>query len=324
MARSNEDVLQQMIDAGMPLLPAHLDVCGKLRRFGPKKRGWYTLYENTARSGARYVTGAFGWWGLVDAVRVAASVEVDEDERAERRERARLAREAEERKRREAAERAAMRAATRWAAAARTGVSLYLRRKGVDAEAVRFEPDGSILVPMIRYDLPRERALVGLQVIGSDGTKRFGKGTAKKAAAVRLGSALIDPHGPILICEGLATGLTLRMACQQRYPVFAAFDAGNLVPVARVIRRLYPSAWLLFCADDDFLTWGNPGLSKALHAAMVARNADVAKPYFRGRGARKLTDYNDLHAERGLDEVAAQLSAAITNARTYGQRRIAA
>lgn len=324
MATGPEDVLAQMIDAGLPDLPKHLDICGKLKRFGPKKRGWYTLHENTARSGARYITGAFGYWGLVDATRVSANIEIDPDELAERRERARLQREAEERKRREAAARAAMRAGERWHAAARAGVSLYLRRKHVDAEAVRYEPDGTILVPMLRYDFPRDRALVGLQAIAADGTKRFGAGTAKAGSAVRLGAPMVGPCSPILLCEGLATGLTLRMATGRRWPVFVCFDAGNLPVVARIVRRLYPTAWLLICADDDFLTWGNPGRAKAMHAATVARNADVAAPHFPGRGERKLTDWNDLHVEYGLDVCARQLDTAISNAKIYGLRRIAA
>ncbi|MEY2686062.1 MAG: hypothetical protein RL375_260, partial [Pseudomonadota bacterium] len=33
----------------------------------------------------------------------------------------------------------------------------------------------------------------------------------------------------------------------------------------------------------------------------------VVYPIFRGRGTAKLTDFNDLHASEGLDEVAEQL-----------------
>lgn len=324
MATGPGDVLSQMIDAGVPELPKHLDICGKVRRYGPKKRGWYTLYENANREGVRYITGAYGWWGLVDATRVVANIEIDSEERAERRERARLAREDEERRRRDAAARAAMRAGARWHAAERMGISLYLRRKRVDPESVRFEPDGSILVPMLRYDFPRERALVGLQAITADGTKLFGKGTAKMGSAVRLGPQFVEPRSPILLAEGLATGLSLRMATARRWPVFVCFDAGNLPHVARIVRRLYPSAWLLICADDDFLTWGNPGRSKAMHAATVAKNADIAAPHFPGRGDRKLTDWNDLHVEYGLDVCTRQLDTAISNAKIYGLRRIAA
>lgn len=315
------DVLEQMIDAGLPELPDRLEVTGRLRRFGRGKRGWYRLHWNVARSGRHYVTGSFGYWGRVEGTRVRPSEAVlDAAERAQMRERARALAAEETRKRRAAADRAAMRAAERWHAAARTGESLYLRRKGVAPESLRFEPDGTVLVPMLRYDRQRGEALVGLQAINADGEKRFTPGTAKKGAACRLGPALMAPGGPIIVCEGLATGLSLRMGCAGRWPVYVAFDAGNLPHVARILRKLYPSAWLLFAGDDDYLTWGNPGLSKAAHAARVAGHADYAVPYIRGRGGRRLTDYNDLHVEHGLEAVTAQLDQTIRTALAYGRR----
>ena len=321
---SEADVLHQMIDAGLPELPDRLEASGKLRRFGRRKRGWYRLFVNVARSGRSYLTGSFGYWGLVDGTRVRPAVDLDEIDRAAMLARLRDLQAAEERKRRDAAARAAMVAVDRWRAASKTGESLYLRRKCVLAEAVRFEPDGTVLVPMLRYDLPREQALVGLQAIRADGEKRFIAGTAKRGSACRLGSPVLTVDAPVLVCEGLATGLTLRQACGQRWPVYVAFDAGNLLPVARTLRRLYPRAWLLFCADDDFLTWSNPGRSKAAQAARIVGNADFIAPVIAGRGERKLTDFNDLHVEHGLEEVSRQLDMAIRTAVIYARRRIAA
>jgi putative DNA primase/helicase len=38
---------------------------------------------------------------------------------------------------------------------------------------------------------------------------------------------------------------------ERRYSSFVAFTAGNLLPVARVLRKLYPASPILFLADDD-------------------------------------------------------------------------
>lgn len=304
------DVLDQMISAGMPEIPERLELSGKLRRFGRKKRGWYRLHENTARSGRSYVTGAFGYWGLVDGTRVAPAGTFDAAEREEFRRQARERADAEAVQRRLAAERAAMQSAERWRGAARSGGSLYLRRKGIDqADSVRFESDGVVLVPMIRYDLPRERAMVGVQAIRPDGAKRFARGTAKLGSACRLGCVVVGE--PILICEGYATGMTLRMATGRRLPVFVAFDAGNLQPVAGIVRDLHGACPIVLCADDDWRTTGNPGRAKARAAARCIPNAHVAYPVWPSERADRDTDFNDLHMTAGLHVVARQLRAGL-------------
>jgi hypothetical protein len=53
-------------------------------RYGPKKKAWYVLHEYQARNGGRYVTGAFGCWGLIESTKI----ETDWDGRAGRRDRA--------------------------------------------------------------------------------------------------------------------------------------------------------------------------------------------------------------------------------------------
>ena len=237
------------------------------------------------------------------------------------RKRATLEREAREK----AAYQASLSAGERWAQASKTGDSPYLGKKQITPESIRFEAYAEgLLVPMIRYDLPRENALVGLQTILPDGTKLYGRGVEKLGAAVRLGPAMLDTTSPIAIAEGYATARSIRMATDSRWTVFVAFDAGNLLAVARVVRKLYPENWILFAADDDFQTLGNPGRTKSLLAARRIKNADVAAPVFGDRKGRKLTDWNDLHCTESLGEVTRQLKRIIDNVKRYSQRRIAA
>jgi putative DNA primase/helicase len=248
-------------------------------------------------------------WDELQAARVAQKRRVEQE---------RLDRE-------KAAELASLSASERWDAAKKDGASPYLVKKQVTGEAIRYEAhDNGFLVPMIRYDLPRDSALVGLQTILPDGSKLYGKGVGKEGSAVRLGPAMLGHEAPIAIAEGYATARSIRMATDGRWTVFVAFDAGNLLPVAKIVRKLYPENWVLFAADDDYQTVGNPGRTKAMVAARRIKNADVGAPVFEAREGRKLTDWNDLHCTEGLAEVSRQLIRIIENVKRYGQRRIAA
>jgi putative DNA primase/helicase len=232
------------------------------------------------------------------------------------------------------AELAASKAIDRWKRANRSGESEYLSRKKLTPEAVRYEPSsGALLLPMIRYDLPQEQAFVGVQAMypkgyktedGEDLDKTFTKDAAKVGAGVRLGLAEFDAGLPICIGEGYATVRTVRMAMRDAWTCFVAFDAGNLLPLARIVRAKYPHNWILFLADDDHLTYGNPGASKALSAARRIKNADSASPWFQERGDKKLTDWNDLHCTEGLHTVTAQITRIMENVRRYGARRFTA
>jgi putative DNA primase/helicase len=89
--------------------------------------------------------------------------------------------------------------------------------------------------------------------------------------------------GKVLICEGFATAATLHEETGNR--VYMAFTANNLMAVGRIIREKLPDAEIVFCADNDTTTAGNPGLTKATAAAQ-AIGASVAVPPISG-------DFND-------------------------------
>lgn len=106
----------------------------------------------------------------------------------------------------------------------------------------------------------------------------------------RLGGlfhAIGPPTPTLIVCEGYATGATLHQETGER--VFCAMSAGNLLPVARTVRKLYPGGRIVIAADNDAHTPGNPGLTKA-HEAARAVGAAVAVPPIPG-------DFNDWAAE---------------------------
>lgn len=228
------------------------------------------------------------------------------------------------------------RALADWRAAARDGASDYLLRKGIErAESVRYA-DGGIVVPMLRYDLPREQSLKGVQRIGADGAKRFTPGMAKTGTACRLGLPAVGE--PLFVCEGYATGMSLRMAIElltgaRRWPVFVAFDAYNLPLVCESVHQLLPTCPIVICGDDDWRTQvrGQAHNTGAVQAQIAqesvldagARLVVRSRPLFNHATARgdKDTDFNDLHRLEGLPAVAEQIRLAlecIEELRRYG------
>jgi len=263
-----DQAIAQMRAVGMPDFPPGHPVvnAGRIIRFGPKKKAWYRLHEVRSRITGDYVIlGDYGSWGEIESRKIEVDWRGIAQEERERLQAERAAAEAAETKKRiERARFAGNRARAQWEAARSQppqGVATYLARKGVAHEkGLRYLADGTLLVPMIRYDVTEAqeadpaytgpRRLVGLQKIAPDGEKRFNKGMAKEGAACRLGRAPARGEA-LLVTEGLATGLSIRMAIGGKHPVFVAFDAGNLAPVAKGLRALHPESPMLLCADDD-------------------------------------------------------------------------
>ncbi len=314
-------VLQQMQAFGVRFrkagdLPLKIDT-PKSKTCGVGGKWWYKLYT-FQREQLVFIVGSFGSYKTGDSQKV----EVDWKPLAQA-ERQRLqaqhaaAKAAEDEARRQEAELAALGAADLWLAAHKSGESKYLTRKGVTGEACRYLHDGSIVIPLLRYDQPRESALRGVQRIFADGAKRFTKGFAKTGCALRLGTVV--PGRVILVCEGYATGLTLRMATSRMFVVYVALDAGNLVHAVPLLRELHSDCPLLICGDDDHLTrdqqtgkLNNPGRTTARKVAKTVEHCDFLWPVFAAatRGPKD-TDFNDLHARQGLDAVTRQINSVL-------------
>ncbi len=152
----------------------------------------------------------------------------------------------------------------------------------IEAEKVRaIAPNLSPVLTGLLLVLPMwaDDALHSLQFITADGIKRPLTGGRKQGCFHILKGDSKDPRR--LICEGFATGASLHEATG--LTVIIAFDAGNLLPVAKAVRAKLPDKTLILCADDDHATPGNPGLTKATEAARAVGGM-VAVPDF-GRAA---------------------------------------
>lgn len=210
---------------------------------------------------------------------------------------ARREREAEEAKRKaEARERACL----LWAEAYPSTGHAYLIRKGIVAHGTRLH--GESLVLPIR-DISGQ--LHSLQFIGPEGGKRYLTGGRIRGCYFGIGK----PESVLCIAEGFATGASIHEATG--YAVAVAFDAGNLQPAAKALREKFPDLQLILCADDDYRTEGNPGMTKAKEAAQAVGGL-LAAPDFGPNRPEGATDFNDLHQAKGLEVVARCIDAALS------------
>lgn len=248
----------------MGLLVEQLDTDGQLHRVpveGKKvsnRAGAYCLRELTLRSGRLAVVGFAQNWttGQLESFTVNQGDTADSAEwEAIKKQQADLRKQA----KKEADQRAketAQRASEIWMSLPDSGKAPYLFSKGVRGYGLRYSR-GSVVVPVqsIKGDLR------GLQFIDEQGAKKFLTGTAKKGCF----HLLADPIDRLGIAEGYATAASIYQITG--IPMAVAFDAGNLLPVAKAFRQQYPDMEIVIFGDDDRETEGNPGRTKAIAAA---------------------------------------------------------
>ncbi len=263
---------------------------GKIHRtsvVGRKDRsGWYVYH------GDGIPAGAYGDWARSDEkqtwcskkINTLSPVELEEHNRRlwESMERA-------EQARREAQGKAAGTAMATWRHSAPADPSHpYLASKGIRPHGVRQQGIALIVPAHI------SGRLASVQYIYPDGRKRFLRGGRTAGGYCCIGDQTTRPE--LVICEGYATGAMLHE--ETGAAVYAAFHAGNLLPVARYVRGLCPTAEIIIAADNDAWTAGNPGVTKARKAAADI-GAKLLVPDFTGMDTSgRPTDWNDWFALR--------------------------
>jgi len=275
-------VLSQMRDLG--LVVDSLDTSGKLVRVpvsfpradkGKKQSGWYVVHEFRLSSGGIGLAGAFGNYKADEKRKVGMPAgSLTEADRAEYEKRRKQAQEKARKEAEAAARQCKERAQRIWSKLPEEGPSKYLDTKKVRAFGLRFSR-GSVVVPLykpVATDGPELFALdlVSVQFIDPEGDKKFLTGTPKEGSFHWL-TPVPQAECPVVVVEGYATGASVHMATG--LPVAVAFDAGNLVPVARALRKFMPNALICVAGDDDRETeqeqGKNPGRDKAQAAAQA-------------------------------------------------------
>lgn len=150
----------------------------------------------------------------------------------------------------------------------------YLQKKNVPVLGLRIIDD-ALIVPLRNA----EGKFMSFQRIYPDSTKRFFFDAPKKGAFYSVALDCITPNQPILVAEGYATMATIYELTG--YPCVAAIDCGNLLPVAESLKAKYPDNKIIFMADNDFKTNGNPGITHAQNACDKLHLHGVIPPEFK-------------------------------------------
>jgi len=151
----------------------------------------------------------------------------------------------------------------------------YMVRKGFDMNLSVWKE--LLVVPMRVGSL-----LVGCQLIAPDGVKRFLTGQITKGASLMIGK-----EGRDIVCEGLATGMSVRRAMKHlREPcqIHVCFSANNMVDIA--------------------LSLGNPLVIADNDETGVRSAKKIASTYWLGEAGE---DFNDTEQRLGTEEVAESL-----------------
>lgn len=284
------DAISQFRDAirATGLEPPDAIEPGKFHRFpGKGKRarnraGWCLLFDD-------YRGGCFGDWssGYSEVWQAQRAKPCSHTESVAFARQVRAARQRAEVERLTRHAEAAKRADIIWnTAASAPNDHPYLLRKSIEPHSARLHKSALVL-PILDFT----GKLTSLQFIAADGRKKLLSGGRKQGCFIPVTDVTTAPSY-VVICEGWATGCTLAEDDPSAL-VLAAIDAGNLKPVATAARCLWPSAALVIAGDDDRLTRGNPGATKATSAA-IASGALLALPQWPENAPDHLTDFNDL------------------------------
>jgi putative DNA primase/helicase len=154
----------------------------------------------------------------------------------------------------------------------------YLAKKGFpDEKALVW--DGLLVIPM-RID----EELVGLQLIDSEGNKKFLSGQKNKGAV-----AVFDNKGIAILCEGYATAMSIRRALKSarvRYKIVVCFSASNLA----LVSAKHPDC--IIVADHDKVGMG------------VAKK--TGRPFFVPPNMKE--DFNDYELRVGAEKAGKSLT----------------
>lgn len=166
----------------------------------------------------------------------------------------------------------------------------YTKRKGIKSIGEKLDLDGRLVLPV--YDA--NGAIQSLQFIDAKGEKRFLPNGKMQGGRLFL-DAPAD-GSPLILCEGWATGCSIREATSMI--VVVGFSGSNLKHVAKDLTRQFPKSRIIVAGDLDA---SGVGAKYANEAVSVATGAVIALPRF--SDCRVAGDFNDLHQIDGLKAI---------------------
>lgn len=164
----------------------------------------------------------------------------------------------------------------------------YLVSKGVGIFGNIRQANMALILPVVSPS----GEITSYQTISSSGRKRFLYHGVVAGGCFPIPG---DDAVTVCVCEGYATGATIRQATG--FKVLVAFNAGNLVSVAKTAVKQFPDREVLICADNDHGTERRIGKNPGIEAAKKTGLKYVYPTGIKG------TDFNDMASEFGIDAV---------------------
>ncbi|MBL4859482.1 MAG: toprim domain-containing protein, partial [Acinetobacter sp.] len=266
---------------------------------GSSKAGWYwySEFEDEYRPGAMVGVGVFGNYKDPSQERIVWTSKrknvMSPTETAlfnEQIERAAINRKIE---REEAHKRAAIKAQTIWNNADPAPADHeYLVKKGIKPHGARIKGDWLVLSVTVNGFIS------SLQEIKGDKKKFMFEGNMSGGYYILEA----DPDGPdniVYVSESYSTAASINEATGAK--VYCAYNANNLLDVTNTAKDQNLECNVIICGDDDIWKDNNTGRTKGI-AASEATQCRIVFPLFQDT-TKKPTDFNDLHAQEGLDVV---------------------
>ena len=287
--------LEMMLQHGFQ--PGQIVADGRYHRF-PIKKSDKDGYYNLDQEGH----GVFGNWKTGDQYkfRSGKTEQMTEQERNEAQARYKASMKKMKEDKENAEAKAANEANKIWASAKDAPENhWYLAKKQIKPHGTKIDASGTLLIPL--YD---NQKIVNLQRIIKDG-KRFLPEAKKRGCYSKINGE----RDVIFITEGFATAASINEATGKLCVI--ALDAGNILPVAKMVREKFGvSQKIIIASDNDQWTEvkgekRNVGLIEAEKAAAEIY-ADVKYPHFPSDG-EKLTDWNDWSVAFGAAAVRDEL-----------------
>ncbi len=288
---------------------------------GTKKPGWYVLSDISG-----FLCGSYGNFKAGDDAISWSSAAVDSMTPSQISDYHRLRDEA-KKKRAEQQKviwhETAIEAQSVWDSGKQVKSHPYLKKKKISVGG-RLSADSKhykdwLMVPL--YDESGD--ISSLQFINKDGEKRFMSG-GRKAGCCYLTEGDTDT---IYIAEGYATGETVTELTGKTCAV--AWDAGNLMPVAEVIRTRYPNSAIVIAGDNDHEhecgdcgVMVNSGTHDCPKCKATFTNGNVNTGHEKATSAARAlgvnvvfpecksgeSDFNDVFVNRGKNEALSQIT----------------
>ncbi|MDR0580868.1 MAG: DUF927 domain-containing protein [Holosporaceae bacterium] len=195
-------------------------------------------------------------------------------------------------------EQAALEAVKMWSNAQNCETHPYLAKKEVASYGLKTLGE-MLLIPVYAEN----GNLVSLQRIWENPDKNDGEKFIKRFLGNGKTKGCYFTIGEIgdevVICEGYATGATIHKCIGKA--VVVAFYCGNILDVAKIIRKKYPRIKIIMAADNDQYKPKNVGVLKANEAAESVGGI-VVKPQFKDLSENP-TDFNDLQVAEGMEAI---------------------